>query len=142
MAKKKRVIIVFLILASLLGLFFYASENTSKNPPLPDSLTTQKEKVKAPQFTKTILEVNGEKYDTEITDNSSVYDFMNKLQEEKKINFTSKTYTGMGKLIVAINGIRSGNERTWIYYVNGIEAQVGVSNYKIKSGDIISWKYE
>ncbi|MFA5932274.1 MAG: DUF4430 domain-containing protein [Candidatus Paceibacterota bacterium] len=72
----------------------------------------------------------------------SVYDFMSELRKEGKINFVEKNYIGMGKLITEINGVRSDGEKNWIYYVNGVEAQVGVSNYKIKKGDIVSWKYE
>lgn len=72
----------------------------------------------------------------------SVYDFMSELRKEGKINFVEKNYIGMGKLITEIDGIRSNGEKNWIYYVNGTEAQVGVSNYKIKKGDIVSWKYE
>jgi len=71
----------------------------------------------------------------------TVYDFMSKLQSEGKINFTEKNYIGMGKFIETINGIKGTGNRNWIYYVNGKEAQIGVSNYKINPGDIVSWKY-
>ncbi len=48
----------------------------------------------------------------------------------------------MGEFITSINGVKNSNTQSWIYYVNGVEAQVGVSNYKINTGDIVSWKYE
>ncbi len=67
---------------------------------------------------------------------------MNKLRSEGKIKFTEKNYIGMGKFIETINDIKNNGEKNWIYYVNGKKAQVGVSNYKIKTGDIVSWKYE
>lgn len=73
---------------------------------------------------------------------TTVYDFMSELQNENKINFTEKNYIGMGKLIDSINGIRSNGEKTWIYYVNYKKAMVGVSNYKLRPGDVVSWKYE
>jgi hypothetical protein len=72
----------------------------------------------------------------------TVYGFMEKLKKEGKINFVDKTYSGMGKLILSINGQKSNGNKTWIYYVNGKEANVGISNYQIKPGDIVSWKYE
>lgn len=81
-------------------------------------------------------------YINTIPDTTTVYDFMSKLRSEGKINFTEKNYTGMGKFIETINGIKNNGGQNWIYYVNGKEAQVGVSNYKIKAGDIVSWKYE
>lgn len=73
---------------------------------------------------------------------TTVYDFMDKLRTEGKINFTEKNYAGMGKFIDSINGVKNNGSQNWIYYVNGIEAQVGVSNYKINKGDVVSWKYE
>ena len=40
------------------------------------------------------------------------------------------------------NHDENSNEEGWIYYVNGKEAAVGISNYKINPGDTVSWKYE
>ena len=76
-----------------------------------------------------------------IEEKESVYDFMFKLKKEGKIDFKDKTYSGMGKLIEEINGISNG-DKYWIYYVNGQKANIGISNYKIKAGDVVSWKYE
>lgn len=87
------------------------------------------------------LEINGEKIETIINENESVYSFMSKLQEENKIVFKDETYSGMGKFIKEINGIKNG-EKNWIYYVNNKKAEIGISNYKIKPGDVVSWKYE
>lgn len=72
---------------------------------------------------------------------STVYEYMLNLKENNKINFTEKIYPGIGKFIEEINGIKNG-EKSWIYYVNGEKAQIGVSNYKLKMGDKLIWKYE
>jgi hypothetical protein len=72
----------------------------------------------------------------------SVYDFMSKLRAEGKINFIEKNYIGIGKFIKSINGVENSNSLVWIYYVNGVEAQIGISNYKINPEDVVSWKYE
>ena len=92
--------------------------------------------------TSTPKSTNNIEYKNTIGGETSVYDFMSKLRSEGKIDFTEKNYTGMGKFIETINGVRGNGTENWIYYVNGIKAQVGVSNYKINKGDIISWKYE
>jgi hypothetical protein len=94
----------------------------------------------SPSQTTTFL-VNNTKYETQITSLISVYDFMTQLQNEGKITFQAKNYTGMGEFIEAINGVKNGN-KNWIYYVNGQKAEIGVSNYKINPGDVVSWKYE
>lgn len=91
---------------------------------------------------KTFLEINDIRYEAEIAAETSVYGLMSLLKNDGKITFTETTYIGMGKMITGINGMKSGGERTWIYYVNGAEAQVGVSNYMLRPGDVVSWQYE
>jgi hypothetical protein len=91
---------------------------------------------------KTVLEINNKKYETETIDNISVYELMKKMENENKIFFKEKNYIGMGKFIEEINGIKSDGEKYWIYYVNNEKANVGISNYKIKSGDVVSWRLE
>jgi len=111
-------------------------QNTSSTSP-PLFIPAQMEKTNL-----AFLEIDGKRLGTEIiAGKENVYDFMTKLQEEGKINFKDKTYSGMGKFIEEINGIKNG-DKYWIYYVNNKKANIGVSNYKIKPGDVVSWKYE
>ena len=111
------------------------NQNSNLNPTtnIPASQTKQVE---------TVLEINGVSYEDTITQKMSVYGFMSQLRNEGKINFEEQNYIGMGKFIDKINGVKNSSSLVWIYYVNGVEAQVGVSNYKINPGDVISWKYE
>lgn len=149
--KSKKIILIVLFSLSLFGLFVYFSKTIYKNSS-PHTKISGEENRPPPNIPRisgeeksrgqAILEINGNSYQYEIAEKTSVYDFMNKLRAERKINFTEKNYTGMGKFIVSINGVKGDRNKNWIYYVNGKEANVGVSNYKIKSGDIISWKYE
>lgn len=139
MKKYKVIILIILISLSVLGLFFYYPKATSQNLPQPNHPLAKEEVKESDQI---IIEINGVKYNTNYIENMSVYDSMNQLKNEGKINFVEKNYTGMGKFISEINGTRGNGSKNWIYYVNGTEAQVGVSNYKIKARDIISWKYE
>jgi len=137
MSKKIKTLIIIVISLILFGAFFFTSyikpEGLSQQLN-PNSLGNTSE------VNKVMLEINDIKYESEIIGVISVYDFMSKLQSEGKITFKDKTYAGMGKLIEEINGIRGENNKYWIYSVNGIEAQVGVSDYKIKGGDVVSWE--
>lgn len=136
MPKNKKIIIIVLVSLSLLGvLFFNFNEIVEEKLPSANPIGNS-------YGVKTILKINEVSYEYEITSQTTVYDFMDKLRTEGKINFKEKNYTGIGKFIIEINGIKGNGDKNWIYYVNGIEAQVGVSNYKIKPGDIVSWKYE
>ena len=145
MKKNKKIVLIVLVSLILFGVLFLNSRIAPKEiSPPQDSDPIGKTSVVNSKLSakKTVLEINGERYDDEITGQISVYDFMDKLRNEGKINFTEKNYAGMGKFIIAINGVKGNGEQNWIYYVNGKEAQVGISNYKINPGDVVSWKYE
>lgn len=88
------------------------------------------------------LEINELSYKSTIENDTSVYDFMQKIKDKGEITFEEKNYTGMGKFIDEINGIRGNGEKYWIYYVNDTKAKIGISNYKINPGDVVSWRYE
>ena len=135
MRKKEKIIISLAIFVPVLiwVIFFSISNIEPKEITNPISKT---------YGVNTILDINGIGFEEEIKGSISVYDFMSKLRQEGKINFTEKNYIGMGKFIETIDGVKGNGDQNWIYYVNGKKALVGVSNYKIKSGDIVSWKYE
>ena len=89
----------------------------------------------------TILSIEGRDYTLDILYPITVENFMNELKENGNIDYTYKTYTGMGKLIDSINGKKNEGGEYWTYYVNGEEAIVGISNYLLNPGDVVSWKY-
>lgn len=142
--EKIKILIAVAVSITLFCVFFVISHKTFEeiSPPLTSPKETS-EKISEPDNSlKTVLEVEKERYESKIVGVISVYEFMQKLKEEEKINFKEKTYSGMGKFIEEINNIKNNGERNWIYYVNGEKATIGVSNYKIKNGDTVSWKYE
>jgi len=92
---------------------------------------------------KVSLEVLGNRYDTQMKENSSVFDLMNKIKKENNnFYFKYKEYPSLGIFIEEINGIKDGSGKYWIYYINNKEASVGVSKYILKEGDSILWKQE
>ncbi|OHA32104.1 MAG: hypothetical protein A3B08_02505 [Candidatus Taylorbacteria bacterium RIFCSPLOWO2_01_FULL_43_44] len=127
--KKKIIIIIGIIslLIGLSGLYFYSPQTTNTTPP--DLPLSREEK------TNTELSFTADKH-------IAVYDLMDALRTKKEITFTEKNYIGMGKFIDSINQLKNSGGENWIYYVNGVKATVGVSNYKLKPGDVVSWKYE
>ena len=141
--EKTKILITLGVFLVLLGIFFLISDiSFKKTSPLSIPHFTNKTNNKTNKVIETVLEVNGVKYESKINGIISVYNFMEQLQKEGKISFKYKTYSGMGKLIEEINGIKSKGNKYWIYYVNGKKANIGVSNYEIKAGDIVSWKYK
>ena len=62
---------------------------------------------------------------------------------EQTFTFSGKEYPSLGFFIEEINGKKNDptNDTYWLYYINGQLANIGISNYQIKQGDIIEWKY-
>ena len=139
-----------MVLLLMAGGFYYSSitKTSEVQVPLTKKVNVEKKPANQKIITESTksntatLEINGVEYKTEITEKTSVYDFMDKLRIEGKIAFKDKTFIGIGKFIEEIAGIRGDGDRYWIYYVNGKKATIGVSNYEINSGDVVSWKYE
>ncbi len=100
---------------------------------------TEKEGVQA------VLEVPGLSYEVFVPEGSTVYDLMAAAASKyNNFSFKGKEFGGIGFFVEEINGLAQdkGEGRYWIYYINGETAKVGVSQYKIKENDVISWKYE
>jgi len=84
--------------------------------------------------------------DYPISSATTVYNLMQFASADSRqpFLFETKDYGSMGLFIDSINGLKN-NPQTgeyWIYYVNGESAKIGISNYIVKPGDIIEWRYE
>jgi hypothetical protein len=145
--KYKIIIFITILITSFFILFFFYSKLEEIPPSLKQEINIKNKippilKEKNITVNNITLEINENTYKSKIEKEISIYDFMNKLKNEGKINFKDKTYSGMGKFIEEINGIKPNNEKYWIYYVNNKKANIGISDYKIKPGDVVSWKLE
>jgi len=92
----------------------------------------------------TTIEINGTLYQLQLPEKSSAYEAMQNLINSQKITASIKEYSGMGKFVEEINGIKNDNQtgKYWIYYINDKSAKVGISAYTLKQNDKITWKYE
>ena len=141
--KNKKTIWFGLIISLFFFLVFVFTKDVGQNTIEPIStVASTTTSIPKENIKKAFLVINGRKLEEVIKKNDTIYDFMTRIKEKKSLDFKSKTYSGMGKLIKEINGIKSKGNKYWIYYVNGKKANVGVSNYKIKTGDVVSWKYQ
>lgn len=134
--KKALSIIALLVLAGGAALFLW--NNNSSEPTTTPAATETASTVRAS------ITVDGATYNTEIAEGSTLLAFMEKTQEETAFSFTGKNTEGIGFFVEEINGVTSTSEERsfWAYYVNGQQAQVGVSDYIVQSGDTIEWKKE
>lgn len=88
------------------------------------------------------LHLNDKKYSTYLNDGDTVYDVLLRINKEDNLRFEGKNHPGLGFFVENIDGLENVNGKYLIYYINNVEAQVGVSNYVLNKGDIISWKLE
>jgi hypothetical protein len=85
------------------------------------------------------LEILDKKYLVKVNDGATVYEVM-KIARDQGFYFNGKEHLGLGFFVEEINGVRGNGGKYWMYYVNDKEAELGISRYIIKKGDIISWK--
>ncbi len=76
------------------------------------------------------------------TEGQTLYEIFNSKENVGKINFRGKEYTGIGFFVTDIGELHSGGGNDLLYYVNGVEANSGISVYKPKVGDVVEWKLE
>lgn len=124
-----------------------ASQSTSTAQETKSFVTATDEKPSetvqpAVTITSTIY-VNDQKYELVLPKNSSVHQAMNLLSQQTNFTFGGKQYASLGFFVDEINGLKNNSKTNqyWIYYINDQSAKVGISNYNIKSGDIIKWRY-
>lgn len=82
-------------------------------------------------------------YDVNVPKNTSVETVMQKAKK-KGLTYETKKFGGMGTYIKTINGLSEDMRAQlfWIFSVNGKKGTVGISSYRIKAGDTISWSFE
>ncbi len=132
----KILLVLFLIIVGT-GVIFFKEGRTQQNvlPPAQENVV------------KTIhvsLTVGEQRYEISVPEGSSVYDVLQTARTQLGITYRGKNFLGLGFFVDEINGQSSNPKegKYWIYYVNGKEAQVGVSNYIVQPNDVITWKYE
>jgi hypothetical protein len=76
----------------------------------------------------------------QITQGQTLYEILQNGENKKLISFDGKEYTGIGFFMTSIGNLHQENAKYLMYYVNGIEASLGISQYVPKSGDLIEWK--
>lgn len=172
MSKKSTFSIVFalffLILACIFALRSQSAEKsteinnitptkTGESSPLPtfvEKIPNERNEVVVPKPQSTVLlddetkliQVNlfsgGVGYIANVVLGASVYDVMTTLASTTAFRFKAKHYSSMGYFIEEIDGVKNSNGAYWTLYVNGKYSPIGASDYVLKEGDNIEWKFE
>jgi hypothetical protein len=114
------------------------STNITNSTDTSNNLTAQ-------QQSEAKLIVGDRTYKLRFTTGEKLIDAMERLQliSDQPFSLVTKEYTGMGKFVEEINGVKNSptTNEYWGYYINGKSAQIGASSYILKEGDNIEWKY-
>ena len=82
-------------------------------------------------------------YQISIPKDSSIYDAMTYLSASgiPPLVFEAENYPSLGYFVKSINGVRNSGGYYWTLYVNGQYSTLGATQYILKEGDKIEWKY-
>lgn len=89
-----------------------------------------------------VLSVQEQTYRLDVPKESTVYEAMSLASKTSGLRFGGKDFGELGFFVEEINGVSQQYPMYWIYSINGKKSQVGVSQYKLQAGDVISWTYE
>lgn len=156
MAKKFLITFIGIILITTIGValmnVYHRQALLNFSPLQEESKVINKENLVQENFRpskekviKAVLKVGGSSYETYLPEGSNVYDLMNGIAAQyPEFHFKGRNFPGLGFFVEEINGVSQNKKEGfyWIYYINNKVASVGVSNYKIKENDVITWNYE
>lgn len=88
------------------------------------------------------LKIDLNDFELRFNDGEVLFDVLNRLRLAREIDFGGKEYSGLGFFVERINELKPGKGESLILFVNNKKADVGVSGYKLKKGDLIEFKVE
>lgn len=65
---------------------------------------------------------------------------LHEILENSGVEFTGKEYPALGFFVENIGSLHEESGKYLFYYINGVEATVGVSNYVPEDRDVVTWE--
>ena len=122
---------------------YFVFTNSQNQSATPETTTTQEQPVKT-QVELTIdyageVEKETEVKTVEIDEGDTAWDVLVLAIGEENVGY--QDYGGdLGIFVQSIDGVKPKGSKFWLFKVNGKGADVGVSAYKVKSGDKIEFE--
>ncbi len=129
----------FALIFAAVALFFISNQTTLFQPKIYPPILYQGG-VRGGNSQSASISAGNIKLNLQFAPNTLFYDTLVQAKNAGKITFSGKNYPGLGFFVTDIGSLHSGNGKNLLYYINGKEAQVGVSSYTLNSGDTIEWK--
>jgi hypothetical protein len=80
--------------------------------------------------------------DIAVVEKETMMQLLEKTLKAATLNFTTKSYAGLGRIIDSIGDKRNGDEgQYWQFWVNNQYIPVGADAYIVNPGDVILWQF-
>jgi len=116
-----------------------ATEETHRvGSPTPTDLPERP----TPQASPTPTTAGEERVSVPVFAEGMVLDVMYAARAQGSLAFSGTEYPGLGFFMEEIQGVRQGNGRYWILYLNGKAAEQGASHVRVAPTDTLEWRLE
>lgn len=75
----------------------------------------------------------------QIEGQSSVRELLSMAKSQDLLDFQDTLYSGMGYLLLSINGKEPSGRTFWFYCVNGKKGNKAMDSFPLNNGDIVKW---
>jgi hypothetical protein len=80
--------------------------------------------------------------DIAVAEKETMMQLLEKTLKAATLNFTTKSYAGLGRIIDSIGDKRNGDDgQYWQFWVNNQYIPVGADAYIVNPGDVILWQF-
>ncbi|MCZ2845989.1 MAG: DUF4430 domain-containing protein [Candidatus Bathyarchaeota archaeon] len=143
----KKLVIIFIFLVFLAGVFFISGEILLEN-----QVKIYQEKYQAAlralsgvtiKYIVNKGEGEARIYQVTFRKDSTAFSLLERLGEREDFEIESKVYEGMGVLVESIDNVENGTDgKYWQYWVNDELPMVAADKKGVKSGDKVEWRFE
>jgi hypothetical protein len=129
--------LIIVITLSLVGVYLISSSNDKSSKT--NSKNENQSVLSQTTSTQVQINVQEKNYSINFQDGESVFDALKRLQsKDSNFKFEYKQYD-FGFMISSMNGETPDSSHFWKFQVNGADSAVGISDYKVKEGDKITF---
>jgi len=151
---QKKIIVVLGIVIVVIALFFVYTKNKKEVASVKNiSIVSPVEVTKNPEEKKIFVKKDTQNIvatvvagDTTLhltmSKGETLYDALMNAKNNNQLIFSGKAYPSLGFFVTDIGSLHAGSGKNLFYYVNGKEADVGISSYVPTNGDVVDWKLE
>ena len=112
----------------------------SKNANVPTNGAVAGEKISAKATLAITNGTDKKTFDQDLSTQINALDFTKSIASQKGITLSIKSYS-FGDMIEGIGDTKADGTNFWGLYVNDKMSDVGASDYIVKSGDTIEWRF-